>query len=256
MHFVIFTLLFTGVCLAAPQQLTQSDDLLGSAGSLVTILPALIGAAGGLQAIGDNTTELAGKINESNDASPVLFSFANVLSKSSPILPNYARANQDLSDSIKKITGKTITNVDLLKLTGVKEAVNGIEVAEYAVSSIFSDTIVKIGTFSGFSGDLSQQAKDIDSVIIAKRDLTNTVKNLKGISGSAFKAVVIAGGVVVALKNSANGIGKLATAIQSKISDANGVDFSSVILSLKNLSDVENELANAVNDLIDLGVLL
>lgn len=227
-----------------------------SAGSLVAIIPALMEESGALQSIHDTTSKLAGIIKKSKDASAAFSSFAKVLSDSIPILKKYAEANQDVSDSIKRITGKAITNVDLLDLPGVKGAINRLKDAEYGVSSIFSDTINGIGSLSGFSGDLSNAANGFESVVTAKEDLATTVKNLEGVSGTAFRAAVIAGGVTITVKNAANGIQKLTKAMQSKISDSNGVDFSSVILGMNHLADAKNDLAKAINSLINLKSLL
>lgn len=281
MKFIILTILFAGVSFAFPQSdgsgdlldglIGDDNDLLGkyeqhfrrinlnlndsfelgALGGLIEVIPSCIRAAKGVELVAGNATKLSEAISGSDNASAALSSLAAGFAGefADQVLKDLAKANADLGEAISAQTDKTLFSLNLLDLGAINDGLDSEGSAEASFGELLNEIFDNIGASSGFSGNLSAAGEGLQEVVSDKEILIDAVASLRGVSGAAFGLVVSATQLTQSLEDAAEGLAKLSSAISSKASDLEEVDFSSLTSGLDALSHAEIVLAETVKSL-------
>lgn len=154
-----------------------------------------------------------------------------------------------MGEAISAQTDKTLFSLNLLDLGAINDGLDSESSAEASFGELLNEIFDNIGASSGFSGNLSAAGEGLQEVVSNKEILIDAVASLRGVSGAAFGLVVSATQLTQSLEDAAEGLAKLSSAISSKASDLEEVDFSSLTSGLDALSHAEIVLAETVKSL-------
>lgn len=172
---------------------------------------------------------------------------------SSPdVVETLAKANAHEAEQIAAETAKveSMMSIDLLELGGINDSLNEEAKAENDFGELFGGIIDRIGASPGFSGDLSGAIEAMKVVNAAKTTLIKALKNIEGVSGAGFGLSVKVSGITGGLRKGSAAMADLTAAIGSKASDLAEQDFGGLIISFNELSQIQTDLAAALDGLI------